>query len=183
MNDGIEWFRTFLDVEWAALQAYHLEPDEDAFLARLDAYEALKEEDIGLALNRLETPEALERLRKQFVELERRVLFAVKSYELEGTPSWAFITSNHSVLRTGRAFSSAFVVQRTAERYEVVAEYERCSSCKSTGRVGDDICEECEGGGFLHWEGEELGPLVGAIEVRRLEPPTHPSWIAAYEAL
>jgi hypothetical protein len=42
MDEAIAWFRAFLDTEWAAKTAYHLEDDRDTFLAAKRAYKALK---------------------------------------------------------------------------------------------------------------------------------------------
>ena len=47
MTDVITWFRAFLDIEWAAKTAYHLEDDRDTFLAAKRAYKALKHKKAG----------------------------------------------------------------------------------------------------------------------------------------
>ena len=177
MDEAVQWFRAFLDTEWDAMTAYHLEADTDAFLARAAAYEILKAEGVGHYLNRDETPETLQALREVFPKRGTRVLFAVRT--LEGRNAWVFYVSNNQLLPVGvgRPMTHAMVVQRDSREWHVQAEYKRCRSCWGNG------CDACDGDGFVYSDGVDFGALGRGGETRKLEAPTHPKSLPAYEAL
>ena len=183
MDEAIAWFQHFLDVEWAAVQAYHVEPDEDAFEAAADAYRDLKDDDVGEALNRTGTPEDMAELAQIFERRAKRVLYAARPMTADGADAWAFYTSNFTLMPTGRTMSSMFIVQSEADSYRVQADYARCFDCGATGMVDGEVCDTCDGLGFEHEEGVDFDELSPAGETRKFEAPTNPRSTAAYEAL
>ena len=76
MDEAIQWFRAFLDTEWTAKTAYHLEDDLDTFLAARRAYEALKHKEAGEHLNRWDPPD--DSMKKSFESKGNRQLFAAR---------------------------------------------------------------------------------------------------------
>ena len=184
MDDALSWFRAFLDTEWTAKTAYHLEPDADTFHAARAAYNALKEDDVGDYLNRSGTPEDLAKLKEMYATRGERVLFAARPVVVaDGEPGWAFYTSGFILVPTGRAIAGLFVVQQVEGSYRVQAEYEECMDCDGTGEDDGDTCEECSGAGFMYCDGVDLGMLTSAGPATKCEAPTHPRSLPAYEAL
>ena len=181
MDEAITWFRAFLDTEWAAKTAYHLEDDLGTFLAAKSAYDALKHEDAGEHLNRWDPPDDDDK--KEYESEAKRVLFAVRPVTGDGEDAWAFYTSNHMNLDVGRAMHVLFVVQRVGDDFRVQSQYKSCSTCNATGSEGGEPCEDCRGAGFVYRRGVNLGTLSPAGETRKFEAPTHPRSLPAYEAL
>ena len=183
MDEPIAWFRAFLDTEWAAVTAYHLEANEDAFEGIADGYRVLKDEDVGEALNRVGTPEDMAELKEVFERRAKRVLYAARPVAADGAEAWAFYTSNFMLMPTGRTMSSMFVVQPVGDAYKVQAEYSRCFDCGATGKNDGDVCAECEGIGFLHEDGVDFDEIIPAGSTIKCESPTNPRSQPAYEAL
>lgn len=181
MDEVIAWFRAFLDTEWAAWTAYRLESDRDTFLAAKRAYKALKHKKAGERLNRGDPPDDDDK--KEYESEAKRVLFAVRPVTADGEDAWAFYTSDHMNLDEGRAMLDLLVVQGVGDDFRVQSQYEGCLACNATGSVEGRPCEDCGGEGFTYWKGIDLGILSPAGETRKLEAPTDPRSLPAYEAL
>lgn len=181
MDEAIAWFRAFLDTEWTAKTAYHLEDDLGTFLAAKSAYDALKHKKAGEHLNRWDPPD--DDMKKSFESKGKRVLFAVRPVTGDGEDAWAFYTSDHMNLDVGRAMDVLLVVQWVGAGFRLQSQYEGCLACDATGAVEGHSCEDCGGEGFTYWKGINLGTLSPAGETRKFEAPTHPRSLPAYQAL
>jgi hypothetical protein len=179
MDEAIAWFRAFLDTEWAAKTAYHLEDDRDTFLAAKRAYKALKHKKAGEHLNRGDPPD--DDMKKSFESKGKRVLFAVRPVTADGEDAYAFYTSDHMVLPMGRAMDVLFIMLPADGGFTVASQYEACGACDATGHGGS--CSTCGGLGFVHDRGPDLDPVRATGDAVKFEAPTHPMSTAAYEAL
>lgn len=181
MDEALAWFRTFLEVEWDAVQALHLEPDEDVFRELKAAYKQLKDPNIGHNLYR--GPDDFAELKEAFADHDQRLLIAAIEFAFPDGPGWGFLVSEHFVMDEGRSIEELFIVRPRGGSFFATSAWSACLTCDLTGTDGGATCETCEGIGFYFPEGEDASPLPPRGEVRTFDAPTHPDSAAAYRAL
>lgn len=184
IDEAVRFFNEFAKAERAALLALWTNHDDQATDKAIDALnlgfftgdlqgevDGPPERDAEYFKNKREQPDAN----------KERSLFKVARYEggKGGDVFRAYMSSTWKESDT--YFTSLYAAERKGE-LRIVAQYNRCTECNGTGKVGKKKCPECGGSGWNWRGGEKIGDLGKPKEVRKLAEPADEQDRLDYEA-